>query len=138
MEAAHLGAEGLRQPPRLQVVRQHDGDLVSRLDQPPADQEVRLRAAGSHEDLVGRDPRIQRRDAAAEQVGAVRLAITEPHLEKRPCRCAGELEQLPDRERVDARFGQVVAHPVFPGALPALEVEGDERHRCWVSGVRCQ
>src|SRR2546421_20113 len=54
---------------------------------------------------------------------------------------SAKIESLVDRRRVHARLGQVVAHPVLPGALPALQLERNEPHgtsRWRVLGVGCQ
>ena len=125
-KASDAGAEVLGQTPRLQVVRQHDGDVVARLDQPPAHHEIRLRAAGRDEDLVRRHARVKRGDPASQQVGAVRLAVAKPDVEQRLPRRSREVEQLADRERMHTRLRQVVAHPVLPGALPAFQFKWDK------------
>src|SRR3989475_1801385 len=129
LEAAHLRPEVLGEAPGLEVVRQHQGDLVPRLDQAPADEEVRLRAAGRDEDLLGGSAGVEGGDATAQEVGAVRLAVTEPHLEQRQRRRARDAEQLLHRERMHPRLGEVEAHAVLPRALPALQLERDETQR---------
>ena len=126
LERPDLRAEVLREPRGLHVVRRHHGDLVAGFDQPPARQEVGFRAARGDQYLIRRRAGIQRRDPLTQQVRAVRLRVAEAHLEQRQCGGAGEAEQLLDRERMHAGFREVEAHPVFPGALPAFEVEGDE------------
>src|SRR5256885_13302979 len=96
---------------------------------------IRLGAAGRDQDVLRRDPVVQRRDTTAKQVGPVRLAVAESHVEQRRRGRARQLEQLVDRERVHARLGQVVAHPVLPGALPALQLERNEpQETSWCRG----
>src|SRR2546426_6338601 len=87
---------------------------------------------------VGGDARIERRDAATEQVGPVGLAVAEPHLEQWQRRGAREAQELLDRERVHPRLGEVETHPVLPGALPAFELEGDEAHAAHLLRDRCR
>ena len=126
LKRADLRAEVLGQPGGLHVIRHHHGDFVAGLDQAPAGEEVRFGAAGRDEDLVGRGAGVERGDALAQEVGAVRLGVAEADVEQREGGGAGETEQLLDRERMHAGFGEVEAHPVFPGALPPFQLEGDE------------
>ena len=126
VEPADLGAEVLGLAPDLEVAGEQHRDLVARLQQTPAGDEVRFGAAGGDEHVVGRGAGVERGDALAQQVGAVGLAVAEPHLKQRDGGGAGEAEQLLDGEGVDAGLRQVEADPVLPRALPTFQLERDE------------
>ena len=130
LEWPDLRAEVLCQSPGLHVVRHHHRDRVARPEEPPAGDEIRFRAAGRDEHLIGRCAGVERGDALAQMVGPIGLAVAESHVEQRHRRGAGEAKQLLDRERMDSGLGEIEAHPVFPGALPALQLEGDKAHAC--------
>src|ERR1044072_1215848 len=63
---------------------------------PRAHHDVRPRAAARHENLLGRHARVERGDLAPQQVGAVRLAVAEPHVEQRIAGRSPEVQQLAD------------------------------------------
>ncbi len=115
--------------PELQVVGEQHRDLIAGLDHPERGDVVRFGAPVRDEYLVRCRPRVQGGDPLAQGVSAVRLAVPEPHVEQRVRGRLGEREQLAHAQRMHARLRQVVANPVFPGALPALEIEGDEWHQ---------
>src|SRR5260370_165739 len=94
---APAGPQGGESVPAPRALRPLDGARAARFDQPPADDEVGLRAAGRDEDLLGRAAGVEGGDPGPQQVRAVRLAVAEPHLEQLVRGAAGELEQLSDR-----------------------------------------
>ena len=119
-------AESFRQPLHLPVVGPHHHDLVARLDEAPAGDEVRFGPAVGDEDLVlggdgqgGGDRRAQLRRAVGLGIGE-RLAGQQ----------AGRVrtEQLADRQRLHAALGQVDLDLVFVERLEPFEREGRDSH----------
>ena len=120
-----LRAEAARDAVELHVVRHDDDDLIARIDERGEREEVRLARAGRDEHVVARRVGVEPGDERAGLVAAHPVGVAEA--------LAAERVEVPHRilegQRFEARLGEVVLHPVLPGGLHALHVEGGELHR---------
>ena len=84
-EPVRIRASGIRarQPPRLQIVGDHDGRAPSLVEQPPERTEVRLGGPGGHQDVAGGRPRIEGSNVFAQLGSPIGLRVFEPRIEKR-------------------------------------------------------